>query len=260
MDTNFKELLEEFKKIANKKWIKCGCSGHGNVGLTFENALNKKADTNYTPDYKNIEIKCTTRYSRFPISLFSVAFDGPTDKEIIRLNETYGTFDKDFEDKKTLIKKVRTNSLAHLKSGYYMNLLIEDDKLFLCVYDENNKLIEKEAYIYLETIKTHLLTKLKQLAIVKASKKKINNTEFFRYYKINLYLLKNFETFFKLLKNGNIEASIISRISKSGINDGKYYNKNIVFKIKKENINKLFDEIYYLNSDYEEDISEIQFL
>lgn len=100
MNENFKELVAIFKKIARKKWIKRVTKGHGNIGLTFEKELEKKIDTNYTPDYKDIEIKCTTRFSRYPISLFSIAFDGPTDKEIIIINEKYGSFDKDFCDKK----------------------------------------------------------------------------------------------------------------------------------------------------------------
>ena len=30
----------------------------------------------FFPDYYGIEIKCTTRFSNYPISLFSLAFDG----------------------------------------------------------------------------------------------------------------------------------------------------------------------------------------
>ena len=111
MNNNHKDLIEQFKKIAKKRWINGIGSGHGNIGLTFENELGKKVDSNFLPDYKGIEIKCTTRYSQYPISLFSVAFDGPTDKEIIRLNEKYGSFDKDFENKKSLLQKLRYNEI-----------------------------------------------------------------------------------------------------------------------------------------------------
>jgi len=141
MNKDFNMLLKEFKSIARKKWIKGISNGHGNIGLTFENELGKKVDTNYTPDYNNIELKCTTRFSRFPVSLFSLAFDGPTDKEIIRLNEAYGSYDDDFTDKKTLIRKIRINELSLLNSNYYLSLLLEDDKLYLCVYDLNKNLI-----------------------------------------------------------------------------------------------------------------------
>lgn len=181
--------------------------------------------------------------------MFSLALDGPSDKEIIRLNDNYGSYDKDFPEKKTLIKTIRSGELSKLKSNYYLSLEIDDDKLFLLIYDHNKVLIEKHSYVYLESIKKHLSTKLNKLAYIKASKKKIDDIEHFRYYEIYLYCLKNFDTFINLLKKGEIEVTLISRISKSGMTAGRYHNKNLVFQIKKKNVEKLFDLIYYYNSD-----------
>ena len=260
MNKNFNDLIDKFKIISKKKWIKSYYKGHGTIGLTFEKELGKKIDTNYLPDYNGIEIKCTTRFSRFPISLFSIAFDGPTNKEIIRINEKYGNFDKDFPEKKTLIRKIRCNELSKLKNNYYLSLEIEKDKLFLTVYDKNKILIEKEAYIFLETIKEHLNSKIKQLAIIKASKKKIDDIEYFRYYLITLYTLKKFETFINLLINGDIEVTLNSRINKTGITAGRYYNKNLIFQIKKDNLEKLFTQIYSYDCDKIKNFEEIQFL
>lgn len=260
MDKNFNNLIYKFKKIAKKKWIKSPYKGHGTIGLTLEKELGKKIDSKYLPDYKGIEIKCTTRFSRFPISLFSVAFDGSTNKEIIRLNETYGNYDKGFPEKKTLIRKIRCKELSLLKNNYYLSLEINNDKLFLSIYDKNKNLIEKESYVYIDTIKEHLNTKLKQLAIIKTSKKKINNIEYFRYYLITLYTLKNFNTFLKLLAEGDVEVTIISRINKTGELKGRYCNKNLVFQIKKANIEKLFNKIYTYDVDKIENFEEIQFL
>lgn len=105
-----------------------------------------------------------------------------------------------------------------------------------------------------------MTTKLKQLAIIKASKKKINNIEYFRYYLITLYTLKNFNTFLKLLAEGDIEVTIISRINKTGELKGRYCNKNLVFQIKKANIEKLFNKIYTYDVDKIKNFEEIQFL
>lgn len=259
MNKNFNKLVNEFRVIAKKRWIQSQHTGHGTVGLTFEKELGKKIDTDYSPDYNGIELKCTTRFSRFPISLFSVAFDGPTNKEIVRLNETYGSYDKDFKNKKTLIRKIRCKELS-LLNNYYLSLEIMEDKLFLCVYDKNKKIIEKESYVYLDTIKKHLNRKIHQLALIKASKKNIDNIEYFRYYLITLYTLKSFDTFLNLLKEGEIEVTIISRINKTGITSGRYYNKNLVFQIKKSNIEKLFNKIYSYDHDKMESLEELQHL
>ena len=120
MNDNFNDLLKKFKTIARKRWIEGISNGHGNIGLTFEQEIGKNIDTNYTPDYKGIEIKCTTRFSRFPISLFSVAFDGPTDKEIIRLNNKYDKYDKEFTNKKTLIRKIRVNEMSDIDDKFFL--------------------------------------------------------------------------------------------------------------------------------------------
>lgn len=266
INQTFKNLTNKFRCIADKRWIKSVSKGHGTVGLTFEHELGKKVDTGYTPDYEDIEIKCSTRYSRHPISLFSVALDGPSNKEIIRLNDNYGNYDKDFPEKKTLIKTTTVGNLAELKSKYYLSLEIDDNKLFILIYDHNKVLLEKHSYVYLESIKKHLTTKLNNLAYIKASKKKIDEIEHFRYYEIYLYTIKNFDTFINLLKSGEIEVTLISRISKSGISAGRYHNKNLIFQIKKKNIEKLFDLIYYYNNDQEfsynkySKIDDVQFL
>lgn len=71
------DLVSKFKEIHKKGYIKGVNNSTNSVGLTFEKELGKKPDSSYLPDYNGIEIKCTTRFSRFPISLFSKSFDGP---------------------------------------------------------------------------------------------------------------------------------------------------------------------------------------
>ena len=90
---------------------------------------------------------------------------------------------------------------------------------------------------------------MNNLALIYASKKKINDEDFFRYYRLSIYKLKSFDTFVNLLNDGYINVSLISRISKSGIDKGRYRNKNLVFHIRKDHIEKLFDKIYSYNYD-----------
>lgn len=51
--------------------------------------LNKSPDSMFFPDYQGIEIKCTTGFSRYPISLFSKSFDDPSFFEMNRLINIY---------------------------------------------------------------------------------------------------------------------------------------------------------------------------
>ena len=262
MNEDLKKLLNDFKRISRKKWIKCDTESFGGVGSTFERLLNKDADSLYFPDYYGTELKCTTRYSKYPLYLFTAAFDGPTFPEINRIVEKYGWPDKDFPDKKVLFTNINFNSKTIVNKKYKFKLQFseDDEKIFLCVYDKNNILIEKESFIYVDTIYNHLMLKLNRLAIIYASKKKEENDIYYRYYKIDMYQLIGFEKFIDLLKNDLIDVSLISRISKSGVDKGRYRNKNLVFNIKKRNIEKLFEKIYSYNSDEEENKREKFFI
>ncbi len=252
MDKDIKKLVEEFKRISNKGWIKSSSNSHGVVGNVFEKELGKQADALYFPDYYGIEIKCTTRYSKYPLYLFTVAFDGPTFPEINRLIDSYGWPDKDFKEKKVLFANVKCNSKSIINNKYKFRLDIDEneEKMFLCIYDLNDNLLERKSFVYIDSLYNHLCLKLKKLATIKAFKKKTDNYNSFRYYYIAIYKLISFERFIVLLQNGYINASIIARMNKSGVDVARYRNKNLVFSINKKNINLLFEKVYSYNCDY----------
>ena len=122
MDKNSKILIEKFKEIANKRWIPSIDKSWGSIGNTFEHELGKNPDDSYNPDYLGIELKCSSRFSRYPLHLFSLSFDGPEENEIYRLTEKYGTYDKDYKDKKTLYKTVNSYKA---KQKYHFKLNID---------------------------------------------------------------------------------------------------------------------------------------
>ena len=253
MDSNIKNLISNFHAISQKRWIKGAYANNniGNVGLTFEQEINKNPDNMYFPDYEGIEIKCTTRYSNFPLFLFSTSFDGPSYPEMDRLIEKYGYRDSTFTDKKVLFEDFNYKSTHIVNQQWIFKLEInkQEDKLYLCVYNLKNELIEKQSFVYLQTLYNHLMLKLNTLAIIKASKKNIDNEKYFRYYELSIYKIISFEKFLELLQKQLIHVSIVGRISKSGERTGQYRNKNLEFKIKKENVELLFNKIYYYNYD-----------
>ena len=103
--------------------------------------------------------------------------------------------------------------------------------------------------MYFKTLFNHLLLKLNKLAIIYASKKVFDGVTYFRYYKICIYNFTNFNNFLYLLNNDIIKISLISRISKSGDDVGRYRNKYLVFIIRKQDIDKLFDLVYSYDYD-----------
>lgn len=245
------KLLAKFREIANKRYVKGVNNEHNSIGLTFESQLNKKADSMFFPDYNGIEIKCTSRFSHYPIALFTLAFDGPNFYEMNRLLNKFGKDDDKYKGRKLLQGNLVPNNYALINDKYFFKLEINDkeERLYIAVFDINMNLIEKISYIEFNTIKSRLELKLTNLALVYASKKIINGTQYFRYYRITLYQLKPFEVFMDLLRNNKIKVRIEGRVSRSGSEEGRQRNKNLVFIIPKNDISHLFDIVYDLNTD-----------
>ena len=249
MKDNSLELIDLFKKVAEKRWIRGVGKSWGDIGLTFEHEIGKLPDSTYNPDYKDIEIKCSSRYSQFPLFMFTLAFDGPTDFEISRLVEKYGYYDHDFPDKKVIFRKISNEHNENNKYNFSFEVDRGKEKIYLCVYNGKGDLLERESYITFNSLKEHLYTKMKKIAYIKASAKKVNGINYYRYYLICMYKLKEFDVFLNLLEKDELQITLISRISKSGVFKGKYKNKNIEFAIKKENIEKLFTCFEKYNND-----------
>lgn len=112
------------------------------------------------------------------------------------------------------------------------------------MYNRQLQLVEEEAYIDFATIKTKLSIKLNSLALVKASKKIINQKQHHRYYQTTIYQLISFDKFIDLLKRDIIKTRIELDVTKSGSEQGRQRNKNIIFLIDKSNPNLLYNTIY----------------
>ena len=160
----------------------------------------------FFPDYYGIEIKCTTRFSNYPISLFSLAFDGTYLFEMKRIAETYGIFDNTFKNTKFLYCSVNAKNYTYLANGIKLKLDVsyEEEKIYLVVYDKNNILIERESFWSFELLHKKLERKLKYLAFVSAKKLVKNGKIYFYYYDIQFMKLKNFYVFLELVKIGKI--------------------------------------------------------
>lgn len=246
VDLDFKALIKEFRDINKKGYIQ-GVNNYTNAGgLTFEKLLNKQIDSMFFPDYKGIEIKSTTRFSRYDINLFSVSFDGPQLFESNYLLQKYGKIDSKYKEYKKLVVNFKLNKKNLVNGKYYFELKLDyaDEKLYINIYDIQNNLLEQAGFLYFTTLEKRIKIKLSRLALVFASKKRIENNLFFRYYKIICYQYKDFATFLKLLENGDIAVSTMLRFSRNINTLGKNRNKSFCFSIKKERIGSLFEEVY----------------
>ena len=245
MNNNLKSLFTEFERIRQKGWICSITKSTGAIGITFERELGKSENSSFLPDYNDIEIKCMEQKSLYPITLFSLSFDGPGPRELHRIVDLYGYPDKTFKNKNILYANLSCKYHYFVNNRYYFKLEANrnEEKIYLVVQDRNHNIIDRVSYITFASIKNRLMTKMKKFALIYGIKRYQNNNIYFKYTDILLFYLQDSARFIDLLETNEISASVAYRINKSMNHFGKPSSKNIVFTILPTNLNKLFEKL-----------------
>lgn len=101
MKKNFYGIINLFKAISSKGYVKAiNNNPYNSFRLTFEHLLNINPNSSIFPNYKEIEIKTNTRFSNFPVTLFSSTFIGCHEYESNYILNNCGVYDKVYKDKK----------------------------------------------------------------------------------------------------------------------------------------------------------------
>lgn len=239
-------LKTKFEKIKRLNWVESKRNGPTGIGYTFESLIGKKEDNICNPDYKNIEIKTKKYGSKSYTNLFSLAPKNETSTyEIKRLLNKFGYPDKILKNKKVLNVEMYANKKNLIANSYFFQLNINktEEKIYLYVYNLNYTLNEGKAFWSFKEIEEKLNKKIKKLAYIHAFKRTINGKEYYKYYKLDFYLLKNFETFINLIEDGTIRIKFKIGVIRTGINKGKIHDRGTSFEIKEDNLEKLFHKI-----------------
>ena len=245
MDDNIILLKEKFNKIKNMGYVKSVRKGSTGIGATFEHLLGKNEESFEIPDFYGIEIKTRRAYSKSKISLFNAVPTGSSYYEVKRLRDRYGYPSKRDKKLKCLYASVVGNEQRKVGLWYYFKLKVdrENQRIVLQIFDYNDVLIDDSTYWDFDILEEKLLRKLQVLAVISAWTNKKEDIEYFKYYKINIYVLKSFDTFIDMLENGKIE--VVFKID-SYTDENRYANvdsRGVSFAIKEEYLNYLF-EIY----------------
>lgn len=242
MKEKTRNLKNEFERIKNKGYIKGITNSYSSIGRTFDNELNLPENTFSIPDYYGIELKTRRTYSKSAITLFNIEPDGESLFEIERLKDTYGYPYKNDRNYKVLYIEAYGNKLNYtgIKFQYKLDVDKENQKVYLCVFNKYRALIERKVYWSFEYLKTRLYAKLKYMAVINTWTNKIENRNYFKYYKIDIYKLKDFETFISLIQEGTIKICIKIDIHLGKTNYGKTYNHDCGFAIEEKNLSELF--------------------
>lgn len=242
---NIKELKDKFSMIKEKGWIKSKRKDFGGIGITFENLIGVNSNDLEIPDYNGIEIKTKRSYSKSYINLFNCVPTGPHYHEVERIKDKYGYPDSILKNYKVLNASVWATEKNKVGLFYYFKLKInrECQKIFLEVYNKNGKLIENFVYWDFDILEEKLLRKLKNLAFIKALVKHKNGNEYFKYYDMKIYKLKDFNCFIDLIEQGVIRINFKLSIFRKGNKIGKIHDHGTSFNIKECDLIKLYNLI-----------------
>jgi len=237
------KLDKALYKIQCKNWIESMSSGTGAAGLTLEKLLGKAVDNDVLPDFNKIELKTRNRYSRYPLHLFSCAFDNRP-LEMKRLLNIGGYPDKNNPQFKVF--QINVDAISDKSVGkfsYRLFVNYEKEIVELLIKYRNSEIIYTKMSWSFHELKSRLEHKLNYLVIVNVLRDKINDKFYFKYYERNFYKLKCFNTFLTLIENGSINVSFKLTYYHSGERYGEYMDKGTGFEISYSDIPKLFDII-----------------
>lgn len=243
IEENIYKLRREFNRIRKMGYVKTIRDGYGGIGFTFEYLLVKEEDSLEIPDFYGIEIKTKRAYSKSYISLFNAVPTGSCIHETKRLRDCYGYPYKNDKNLKKLNTEIFASCVTRVGLWYYFQLYVdwERQKLILFVYDYKKKLIDDSTYWDFDILKEKLERKLQVLALVKAWTNNIGGKEYFKYYKMNIYLFRDFNSFLLAIEEGYVSV----KLSIGSYCDSKKYGMvkehGVSFSISEENILNVFD-------------------
>lgn len=237
-------LKEKFEEIKKKGYIKSSREGSTGIGKTFEDLIGKPEDHEETPDFQGIEIKTKgdNNIDEY-ITLFCATPRGPHDYEIHYLVDKYGYPDVISKEKKVLNRSIYSGTLRGSRYLFALKLDCRKQIVKLRILDNYLKLIEDEIYWTYYDLETKLYRKHRYLALVKATKKIINGSTYYKYHDIRFYKIRNFDSFIELIANGKIRVNFRIGIYRSGKREGTMHDRGTAFQIRESDLLQLFDEI-----------------
>ena len=108
------------------------------------------------------------------------------------------------------------------------------------IYDLHFQLIENKISWSFDLIQQKIQQKIQNLAIIKVDVMNQNNQQFFHYYNIHFYELKDFDCFIKLIKIGVIKLTFDISVYLTGPKYGEMHNHGIGFVINEYDIEKMY--------------------
>ena len=237
-------LKEKFEKIRKHGWIASLREGTTGIGYTFETLIGKVEDDFPIPDFGTIEIKTRFQNAVRDITLINATPDGDYLFPIKRIYEFFSYPDKTNPEYKVFYASMSVYpKYAGAKNRFKLHINRESKKISILCIKPDGTIINPNISWSFECLEEKIYRKLKYLCIVKAKAKYFGGVQHFLYYQISFYMLRDFETFIKLMEDGIIKITFMIGVHRSGTKKGQMNNHGVAFDISEVDIEKLFTKI-----------------
>ena len=237
-------LKKKFEVIKKLGWVESQRRGTTGIGYTFEKLLGKEEEQFPIPDYGTIEIKTRFRNSKQNIGLFTAAPDGDYLFSTKKMYDEYGFPDSKNPELKVFYAKIGSQ-FRYAGRNYQFRLHVDKNKqqIRIIALNKSGEFIDTKVSWTFDLIKEKINTKLKYLALVKADSIFNIEKQYFKYYSLNFYINKGFNTFINLLEYDIINVTFMIGVYRTGTKYGMMYNHGIRFDISENNLEKLFIKV-----------------
>lgn len=241
-------IISEFQRIRDIGFVKSNRPNNrdGGIGNTFEDYLGVQENNLRAADFEGFEIKSKRQFNTSYLTLFSKSPTHPVGANGI-LKDKFGECrDPNFPQLKKLYASIfgHRESLVYNKYLMKLDVVHQNSYLNLKIKDELLNIYDEVHWSFNELLSAS--SKMKNLFVVFAEEKVIDGVRHYHYLNAEIYMNFNFEKFLKCIENGVIMFDIRIGVHKTGKNLGKPHDHGSGFRVKKENITELYDDLILL--------------
>lgn len=239
MKSNLELFIEDFHKVKNLGFAPSRRSNSTGIGKTFEDLIGVAENNLKEADLHGFEIKSQRNLSESYVTLFTKSPTMPKGANTY-LRENYGSFDSHYPDIKVLHTSIFCGKFNTHISGASFSLEIDytNEKLYVLV--SYNGVIDRSVYYSFEQLRK-AIQKIRNLAFVRAETKIIDGVEHFHFTQATIFSeFISFENFLSLIEQGLIMYDVRIGAYKMGDKKGKTHDHGSGFRIKKENMYRLY--------------------
>jgi hypothetical protein len=238
---NTKKIIKEFNRIKKMGFIPSNRIHNTGIGKTFEDYLGVLENNSKDSDFVGFEVKSHRELAKSKITLFTKQPSYPEGaNSYLRLK--YGKPDEFYPEILVLHTSMFGDRFNTFMNKYAFKIFFDTPKQRVSILIKElgkNKLLKDEIYYTFSDIEK-ATSKLKNLFVVYADTKFIDNQEHFHFTKAEIYLDFNLDNFHKAIENGLIQYDVRIGAYKTGKSKGRTHDHGSGFRIDRNHLKDLY--------------------